>query len=227
MRQPMKNDGLEIMTRAKLKQLSGPARTLIIAAVLCASTSTLPALEAIKDEKALLKGCERKLCSAVNSRNPKGKPIACKLNKTWGKGKIKKGAKSKSIGWSFGDAQCILKLKLDRSIITNALTQKKYKAFIPPHTVKCEVETDEGVKPVRVVLSPRIKFKNGRARKIWLKVQKVKGPTLLKGLIQTTASIQDSIGIFHGEMIREVNEFLHEKCPAKYSKKKKKKKKKK
>ena len=177
------------------------------------------ALEAAKNEKSKIKACEKKLCQAIISRSPKGNPIACKLNKTWAKKKIKKGAGQKSLKWGFGDARCKVDLKLSRKHISDAMTAKKYSLFMPPHTVKCDVETEDGVKPVRVVLAPKIKFKKGRAYKAWLKVKDVKGPGMIKGLVWTTARLEDSIGIFHREMIKAINKFMHKQCVERYSKK--------
>jgi hypothetical protein len=209
-------------------EMTGPARRfkasiqtavyLFACLAIAAVNTPAGALDAAKDEKTKLKACEKKLCRAIMSRSPKGNPIACKLNKTWAKKKIKKGAGQKSLKWGFGDARCLVDLKLDRKHIADAMTAKKYSLFLPPHTVKCDVETEDGVKPVRVVLAPKIKFKRGRAFKAWLKVKNVEGPGMIKGLVWTTARLEDSLGIFHREMIKAINKFMHTQCVERYSK---------
>ncbi len=190
---------------------------LVACLVFSALVSPASAIEAIRGEKAKLKACEKQLCQAILSKSPKGKPIACKLIKTWDRNKIKKGAGTKSLKWGFGDAQCTIDLKLDRSLIASAMTAPKYKLFLPQHTVNCRVETEDGVKPVRVVLAPKIKFKNGRAYKAWLKVKDVQGPGMLEGLIWTTVRLEDSIGIFHGQIIKAVNKFTQQQCVERYA----------
>ncbi len=189
------------------------------AAVLWATSQPVTALDAIKNEKEKLKTCEKRLCGAILSKSADGGAIACKLNKTWNKKKIKKGAGKKSLKWGFGDAQCSVDLKLERRYIAHAMTSKKYSLMMPDHIVKCIVETNDGIKPVRVKLAPKIKFKKGRAYKAWLKVKKVEGPGMVKGLIWTAARLEDSLGIFHREIIKGVNKFMHVQCVERYSKK--------
>lgn len=195
------------------------AAYLLGAITLGAIIQPASAIEAIKNEKAKLKTCEKKICRAIISRSAKNGPIACKLNKTWSKKKIKKGAGQKSLKWGFGDAQCTVDLKVNRKYISDAVTSKKYSLMMSDHVVNCVVETKDGVKPVRVVLAPKIKFKSGHAYKAWLKVKKVDGPGMIKGLVWTAARLEDSLGIFHREMIKAINKFMHTQCVERYSEK--------
>ncbi len=189
--------------------------------------SAAHAIEADKKETKLLDECEKRLCQIILTKTPKRGMLKCELGKTWGEKKIKKGAKQKQIGWSFGDAQCRVNLRLNRRHIIGALTQRKFTLAVPLHTVNCDVETSEGVKPLRATLAPKLKFKDGKVYKVWVKLKDVKGPSGLSNLIWTTAKLEDSIGIFHGEIVDEINEFVHKKCDIRYGKKRNKRKKRK
>ncbi|MEL7049446.1 MAG: hypothetical protein AAFO75_10880 [Pseudomonadota bacterium] len=199
----------------KLQHLVLIAVQALLALLFLANVPAI-ALEADPDEKDRLEACEESFCTAVLNKGPKSKNVACQISKTWNRSKIKKGASTKSISWGFGDAKCHLAVNLLRSQIQTALKAKKHKLFIPAHTVKCQVETEDGIKPVRVTLSPTLKFKFGRVKKVRLKVKKIEGPTLIRSLIWSTVNLEKSLGIFHGEMVEEINEFLHDKCPERH-----------
>jgi len=78
------------------------------------------------------------------------------------------------------------------------------------------VVTSNGIEPVTVKLAPKLKFRDGRVRKIDLKVKEIKAPPVLKGLIWSTVSLEKTLGVFQSEMVKEVNEFLHDKCPSRH-----------
>ena len=79
-------------------------------------------------------------------------------------------------------------------------------------TVRCEVERDKEVVPIMVSLSPKIQFKDGRAVKAWLGIENIEAPAVLKGAIWTVAQLEDTFGVFHGDLIKEINKFVHERC---------------
>lgn len=186
---------------------------------LAAATAAAQALTPSPDEKAKLKACEQRLCGIINARKSSAETLDCNLDKTWDRTKIKKGAGTKALKWGFGDARCQLAVDIPQRMIVSALTAKKYSLKLAPQTVDCEVEMKEGVKPVKVTLAPKISFKDGKAYKAWLNVKDVNGPGSIKGLIVTTAKLEDSIGIFHSTIIKSINKFVHEQCPKKYSQK--------
>lgn len=176
----------------------------------------LAALEDTDREKAGRKACEARICKLIlNKPEPKGN-LTCDLGRAWGKAKIREGAQSKKIQWSFGDARCKLHLAIPQKAIINALTRPKFTFTAAPHTVECDVQTGGGIKPVRAVLQPKLKFEGGRARKIWVGLKEIDGPALLTGLVWTTAKLEDTLGIFHKDMVKEVNNFLHKTCADEY-----------
>ncbi|MEO1543773.1 MAG: hypothetical protein AAFR75_07125 [Pseudomonadota bacterium] len=192
------------------------ARSGWIAILAISMSHSALALEAEPDEKKQLESCERTMCRTVLKKEPDKGNVACRISKTWKRSKIEKGASTKSLSWGFGDAKCKLDLKLSRKQVQIAMAAKKHKLFFEPHTVNCQVETKDGVKPVRVTLNPTLKFKFGKVKKVTLKVKKVEGPTFIRSLIWSTVNLQKTLGIFHGEMVDEINEFLHDKCPERH-----------
>lgn len=203
------------MKRATYRQRVMAAATL---AWLGQAALALPAaaLEEVGDEKQRLKACERNVCEIILTKEDRGKPLACDLTKTWGKADIAKGAGSKKIEWASGDARCSTSVQVPRRVIVAALTQATFTLHLPQQTIECEVEQDGKPAPLKAVASPKIEFKGGKAEKIWINLKELDGPSGLKGLIWATAKLEDSIGIFHSEMIKSVNKFVHQKCTRTY-----------
>lgn len=184
--------------------------------VLAAGAPTVRALEEPPGEKEQLKACERDVCEIILAKERRGGPLKCEIGKTWGQKDIEKGAGSKQIKWSSGDARCSTSIRLNRQLIIAALSEPKYTLHLPVQTVDCQVEEDGKPAPVTVTLSPKLEFESGKAKSVWVNLKSVEGPAMLKGLIWATAKLEDSVGIFHKEMIKEINKFVHEKCAQRY-----------
>lgn len=170
------------------------------------------ALEPIPDEKKQLEQCEASVCSLLLSKKPTTGWTTCQIGKTWIKKDIKKGARQKSISWTSGDARCSLEVKLERAAVVKALSSPKYEMRMTRHYVNCVVENDSGVDKVHVALAPRLQFKNGRVKKVWVNVKEVDAPPLLSSLIWTTVNFEDGFGIFHKEILKAVNKFIYKDC---------------
>lgn len=196
---------------------SNPLRILLAASVLFAAMlQAAQALSPQEQEKAKLIACEERLCRQILDKAPNQGTLSCDLGKTWGKRDIKKGAKTKSIDWGFGDAQCSVKLELSRAQVVSALSASKHEVKLAHHNVDCQVETAGGMQPLTARLEPRLKFKDGKVHKVWIRLRKVDGPEPLSSFVWTTARLADSLGLFHSEMVSEINEFIHEKCAKRY-----------
>lgn len=175
-------------------------------------------LEARKDEKERLAACEESLCRVLLDKGPVKGRLRCDIGKYWGKSDIDKGAKSKKMDWGFGDARCDIKLALKRAEMIEAITAKEYEYNLRPQKVQCEVGSGDKVEPLTVRLAPKMKFENGKVKKVWLKLKKVDGPPVLSSLIWSAAVLEDSIGIFHKDMVNQINKFIHNKCEKNYGK---------
>lgn len=176
------------------------------------------ALEEGAKEKEVLEACEKNICELLVKREAAGDDLKCALSKTWGKDKIKSGVESKKIGWSLGDARCSVDLAVKRQAIVDALTKPEFELKIDPHTVKCEVEREKEVTAINVSLAPKIQLKDGKAAKAWLGITNIEAPTAVKGAIWTVAQLEDTFGVFHSDLIKDINKFVHEKCPKRLAK---------
>lgn len=174
------------------------------------------ALEPTETEAEQLASCEQKLCRQILDKSPQDGVFRCDLGKTWGGDDLNKGAESKSMSWGFGDARCSVDLKVARQDILKALTAPKHEFSFRPHEVNCTVETEEGTKPLKARLAPKLKFEGGKAKKVWIRLKDIDGPEPLSSFVWSTAKLEDSIGIFHSEMIKQINKFVHRKCERKY-----------
>jgi hypothetical protein len=193
----------------------GRLRLATAAVALAGLVAPALALEEPPGEKAALKACEKQLCTMVLEKSPKGQDLACEVQKTWASSTLEKG-ESKGVSWGFGDARCKLDLKLERADVAAALTRPKHTVSVPAHEVHCVVERDGELKPVTAKLAPKIKFKGGKADKVWINLESIEGPADVKSTIWAAAQLEDTLGIFHRPMLKQINKFLHRQCPRRY-----------
>lgn len=200
------------MTKAK-SYPSAQLGTILAVATLVVACGPAAALEETATEKDELKACEKRICDIIVKKEPTGADLACKLSKTWNKAKIQEGIEKKRLSWSFGNARCAVDVGMKREDIVAAMTKPEYAMTMEPQTVKCEVEREKEVTEVSVTLAPKLAFKGGKADKAWLNVKQIEAPAVIKGAIWTVAQIESNLGVFHGDMISEINEFIGQKCP--------------
>ncbi len=189
----------------------------VLAGLLAAALLAGPAraLELQKGEWGTIKRCEKSVCDIILKKEPKGNNPDCNIVKTWSKSTIKQG-ESSAVSWGFGDTRCQANLQVDRAQMIAALTQPKYTLRVPTQTVKCVIEQDGELKPITAKAAPKLKFKDGKADKIWINLEKIEGPENVTGTISTIAAMEDKLGIFHGSLIKSVNKFIHKRCAQKY-----------
>jgi hypothetical protein len=202
--------------RQMTKAGRGLLRGLFTAAGLVLVTSAAQAISPEPNEKELLKACEEKLCTAFNKPADASGQLACKISKTWQKSTIEDGIRQKNISWSFGDARCDLNVDLSNDEIKAAMSNPTHTIKIKPHTITCKIERESEITDVSLSVAPSLDFKDGKVTKVLLNVDKIQAPTLIKGAIWTVSQLEDNIGLFHGDMVREINKFIGEKCPKRY-----------
>lgn len=176
---------------------------------------TAQALEEQKGEEAAIKACDKRLCSILVSKDPKGEDLRCKLTKTWSRSTIKE-ADSHKLSWSFGDAQCTAEININRARLVAVLKGDGKKFFVPPHTANCIVEQDGKREKVTATLSPKIYFQDGKAEKIWVNLTAVEGPSNITATLQTAAYLADNLGLFHRRMIKSINKYIERHCAKNY-----------
>lgn len=203
------------MRKTKFGFCAGLAGAVLVGVAVAGVTGIAPAvaLDEPTAEKDALKDCERQICEIVMKKDPSGPDLSCALSKTWAQAKIKDGIEKRRMSWAFGDARCQVEFNAKRDTVLASVTKPEHALELAPHTVKCEIERDKEITAINVALAPKIVFKNGKAEKAWLNVKTIEGPAVVKGAIWTAAQIEDNFGLFHGEIISEINEFLERKCP--------------
>jgi hypothetical protein len=171
------------------------------------------ALEEDKGEKEKLEACAKDLCTILVKREASGADLKCALQKTWAGAKIKEGVEQKKLKWGFGDVRCAIDLVAKRQEMIDALTKPEYEYKLPIHTVRCDIEREKEVMKVSVSMAPKFQFKDGKATKAWLGIGTIEAPSVVKGAIWTAAQLEDTFGIVHSDLLREVNKFVYERCP--------------
>lgn len=200
-------------------RVKGDLSACAVAAGIWLAAGPALALDEKGDEKEQLKACEQHVCEIILKKETAGADLSCAIGKTWSKAKIKDGIEKKKISWGFGDARCGIEVKVTRAAMLDVLTKPESTLQVDKHTVKCEVERESEVTPISISLAPKITFKDGKAQKAWLNISDIEAPAVVKGAIWTAAKVEDTFGLFHSEMIEEINEFVHQKCAQRYPQK--------
>jgi hypothetical protein len=188
---------------------------LVSGAMLVSGAALAEAIAPQAGEAAALEDCNRRTCTMLLEKNPRGEDLQCNLTKTWPQATIKRADKL-VLRWSFGDARCSVQLHVRRADIVGALTQPEYKLELPAHTADCLIEDAGQLRPITATLSPRIVFQNGRAEKIWVNLINADGGASITKFLWVAAKLEDTTGLFHSALVRAVNTYIYDQCPAKY-----------
>jgi hypothetical protein len=166
-------------------------------------------------EAATLEDCNRRTCTMLREKNPRGEDLQCNITKTWPQATIKR-ADTLVLRWKFGDARCSVQLHVRRADIVGALTQPEYKLEVPAHTADCLIEDAGQLRTISATLSPRIVFQKGKAEKIWVNLIRADGGARITKFLWAAAKLEDTTGLFHSAMVKAVNRYIYDQCPAKY-----------
>lgn len=192
--------------------LAASGAPVVFASLLAIVPQAAQALEELKHEKAAISACERTLCNMLVNKHASGPDLKCDLTKTWGKKTIK-AAESSTLSWAFGDARCTVKIDVRRAEILHAISAPKAKFWLPDQRVHCLVEENGKPQEVRVLASPKIEFRDGRAEKIWINLKEAEGPDSVVGLVRFAVGLSDKVGILHPGLVKSVNGFINKSCP--------------
>jgi hypothetical protein len=184
-------------------------------AIVCLLAPGAHALEEQRGEAAAIEACDKRLCTILMQKNPKGDDLRCSLTKTWARSTIKE-ADSHKLRWAFGDARCSVDVNLNRAHLVAVITGDGRKFFVRRHTVNCVVEQDGRLEKVTATLAPKIEFKDGKADKVWVNLKDVDGPAGIKATLLTAAQLADGLGLFHRRMIKSINRYIERHCPKTY-----------
>ncbi len=190
---------------------------LAACAALVALAGPALALEVDPSERDRLRACERNLCEIVLKKATTGEALQCNLQKTWAKDDIASGVQeSSSLDWSLGDARCTLDLNMPQADIVSAMTKDAYSFQMPSHPAKCIVEKEGDTGDVTMNVAPKLEFENGKVTSADLGITDIDGTSVLATVVSGAVTLQNWTGLFQGNLVEEVNEFLHEKCAKRY-----------
>jgi hypothetical protein len=207
-RQVGKQSGSHIMAK-----LTGGA--VLAAAALAGVFGVASAAFAVQPDPAegdKLKACEKAICTIATKKEAAGSDLSCALGKTWTKDQIKSGIEKKKVSWSLGDAQCNLDVKLSRAALIDALNKPDAVVEFGSHVVKCVVDREGKETPISITMAPKITFKGGQAVTASLGIKEIDAPSVVKGAIWTAATLEDNVGLFHSDILKNVNNFLGPNC---------------
>ncbi len=167
--------------------------------------------EAERREEAARRACKVSVCAALRNRRP-GQDIACTLVKSWRKEQVAKIVSKAKVGWPWGDVRCSGDVALKRQTLIRAMSEPKFEVVVDRHTVACEVQREKGNTVIKVELSPKVTFENGKAVVATLNWGKVEGPGFIKGALWTATATDNALNVLEGTVIEKVNEFVATKC---------------
>lgn len=167
-------------------------------------------------EKEARKACKIEICQAFANPQPDGAPITCDVTKTWLKQEILGRVTGGDWVYGYGHAQCTMKLNLSRAEIAKALAGGKATIAFPEHSVDCNVTDKDPSKgeafSVKVSLTPKATFENGKATAVEIEPVKTEGSTIASAAV-TSAMAADSVsGVVSSALAGEINAFLYNKC---------------
>jgi hypothetical protein len=165
-----------------------------------------------KAEKEVRKACKAKICEIVASRDPAGEDISCDIVKTWREDDIAKMLGGK-ISWQWGKAVCQSKLVLPRASLAKAMSEPEYQIVMPQQKVRCTLAQKEKGEPyaVEITMSPKVKFKDGKATEATVNWGPASAPLLIYPLIYAGTGLDNSTNVLGTEVVRLVNGFT-KKC---------------
>lgn len=166
-------------------------------------------------EKAGRQACKVELCRAFHSKSTSGQELTCTVVKSWRQTQLVKLISKLKVTWPYGPVKCTTDLVADRAAIVTAMSVAKADVEFAKHTVSCMVDPGkEGGKPteLKVELSPKIHFENGKAVKAEAKWGKIEAPTLIKSALWTATAADNTVGLLSSTIVDEVNDFITKRC---------------
>ena len=165
-----------------------------------------------KKEKEMRKSCKVALCSTFHNKKPSDGEVTCNVLKTWRKEQLAKLVGKGGVSWPWGNARCVVDLKLKRETLIKAVTSAEFTAEFDKHDIKCDLERENDKYEVRMELTPKINFKNGRAVKAQLNWGKIDAPLLAKSALWSATAADNTFGVLQGTVVEDINDFIDVKC---------------
>ncbi len=166
-----------------------------------------------KAEKAQRKVCKIQICTIFSTRDPVGPDIDCPIVKTWREDDIE-DILGGHFNWPWGKARCSTQLKLKRSVLAAAATPGGIKAKLDTHSIACSLDLKAEGKTydVKVDITPEVTFKGGKATAAQIHWGTIDAPMLAYSVIWPGATLDNSVNVLQGQLVKMINEFMGKKC---------------
>lgn len=182
--------------------------------VLAASPTTPAKIELTPEEQAekeARKDCKIKLCAAFRLRKA-GPDIACNVTKTWRKSQLDKLMSKARVSWPWGKVRCTAGISIKRQMILDAMTEPAYDMKLDEHAVSCTVDREKEPAEINFAFAPKVRFENGKAVKASLNWGKVQAPTLVKGVMWTAKTTDNTFNVLQSTVVEDINAFMTTRC---------------
>lgn len=168
-----------------------------------------------KAEKAQRRVCKVEICSIFSSRDPNGPDINCPVVKTWREDDIE-DILSNKIDWPWGKARCSTQLRIKRSVLAAAASENGITTKLDTHTIACslDLKSDGASYDVKVDIAPDVTFKGGKAIAARINWGEIDAPMLAYSVIWPGATLDNSVNVLEGQVVKMINEFMGKKCDA-------------
>ena len=165
-----------------------------------------------KRERELRTACAIAICSTLHNHKPDSGQVTCAITKTWRKELISKIMSQAKLTWPFGYVRCSTDLKLDRGVLAKAMTDAEVDVRLDPHDISCELEGEAEKYDVKLQISPKVTFKQGKAIKASLNWGKIVAPTLAKSALWSATAADNTFGLLQSTLVEDVNRFVETRC---------------
>jgi hypothetical protein len=168
--------------------------------------------EAEKRERETRTACAVAVCSTLHNHTPDSGQVSCAVAKTWRKEVLDKILSQAKLTWPWGSARCATDLKLDRGMLVKAMLDAEVEVRLDTHDITCEIEAETEKYDIKLQISPKVTFKQGKAVKASLNWGKIVAPSLAKSALWSATAADNTFGMLQTTVVEDVNRFIETRC---------------
>jgi hypothetical protein len=165
-----------------------------------------------KRERDTRTACAAAICSTLHNHQPDTGQVSCPVTKTWRKEALDKILSQAKLSFPWGYARCSTDLKLDRSMLVKAMLDAEVEVRLDSHDITCELEGETEKYDIKLQISPKVTFKQGKAIKASLNWGKIVAPTLAKSALWSATAADNAFGVLQNTLVEDVNRFVETRC---------------
>ncbi|MDX2203117.1 MAG: hypothetical protein NW223_10225 [Hyphomicrobiaceae bacterium] len=165
-----------------------------------------------KEERETRRKCAAAACGTLRNKRPDTGELTCPIRKTWRKEVLNKIMGRAKVSWPWGNARCAGDLKIDRAVLVQAVSGADYEAKFDKHELTCQIDLEKEKYTMKVQLTPKVTFKDGKAVKAAMQWGDIDAPTLAKTALWSITAADNQLGVLQGTIVEDINEFITAKC---------------